>query len=195
MIIIKICCQDDHFCWRYVWLWSSIGLNLKIPKLEPSEHLKTKPRTSNHQFAPENRSEHLELPYYRMTKNGWVFKGFSHQNKLNLEPTKQLVWPQKPNLGPQKTKQTSEPNEVRPDTTTQRNIPKMFASFCTIPCKCRDTLSLKKIFSKINELVTLHIWGCSGLILAEFILNIAQYTKMLDSIRLGPFFDGSFCFH
>ena len=40
----------------------SIGLNLKIPKLEPSEPLKTEPRTSNllnHQFAPENRREHL----------------------------------------------------------------------------------------------------------------------------------------
>ena len=129
-----------------------------------------------------------------MIKNGWVFKGFSHQNKLNLEPTKPLVWPQKPNLGPQKTKQTSEPNQVRPDTTTQRNIPKMFASFCTIPCKCRDTLNLKKIFSKINELVTPHIWGCSGLILAGFFLHIAQYTKMLNSIRLGPFFDSPFCF-
>ena len=38
----------------------SIGLNLKIPKLEPSEPLKTEPRTSNllnHQFAPENRSK------------------------------------------------------------------------------------------------------------------------------------------
>ena len=73
-------------------------------------------------------------------------------------------------------------------------VVEMFASFCTIPCKCRDTLNLKKIFSKINELVTSHIWGCSGLILAEFILHIAQYTKMLDSIRLGPFFDGPFCF-
>ena len=91
----------------------SIGSNLKIPNLEPSEPPNTEPRTyrtfslllkSNLKPTepPKNRTEPRTL-LYTMWKNRWFFEDFP--SKRNLEPTE-----------PQKTERTSEPNQVRPNT-------------------------------------------------------------------------------
>ena len=53
-----------------------------------------------------------------MRKNWWFFEVFL--SKPNLEPTEPLFGSQKPNLDPtepQKTKRTSEPKQVRPNTS------------------------------------------------------------------------------
>ena len=48
------------------------------------------------------------------------FRKVRRTSKPNLEPSEPLFWPQKQNLEPtepQKTERTSEPNQVRPNTS------------------------------------------------------------------------------
>ena len=106
----------------------SIGSNLKIPNLEPSEPPNTEPRTyrtfslllkSNLKPTepPKNRTEPRTL-LYTMRKNRWFFEDFP--SKPNLEPTEPLFGLHKPNLEPTESPKTElnlEPNQGRPNTT------------------------------------------------------------------------------
>ena len=84
----------------------SVGSNLKIPNLEPSEPPETEPRTyrtsslllrTEPTEPPKNRTQPRTL-LNRMAKMGDSFEVFSL--KPNLEPTEPLVCPQKLNLEP-----------------------------------------------------------------------------------------------
>ena len=92
--------------------------NLQKSNLEPTEPLICSLKSNLEPTEPpKNRTEPRTL-LNRMRKNWWFFEFFL--SKPNLEPTEPLVGPQKPNLEPtepQKTERTSEPNQVRPNTT------------------------------------------------------------------------------
>ena len=96
--------------------------NLQKSNLEPTEPLICSLKSNLEPTEPpKNRTEPRTL-LNRMRKNWWFFEFFL--SKPNLEPTEPLVGPQKPNLEPtepQKTERTSEPNQVRPNTTLGNN--------------------------------------------------------------------------
>ena len=91
--------------------------NLQKSNLEPTEPLICSLKSNLEPTEPpKNRTEPRTL-LNRMRKTGDFFEVFP--SKPNLEPTEPLVGPQKPNLEPtepQKTEQTSELNQVRPNT-------------------------------------------------------------------------------